>query len=71
MPDRPNGRHNRVQRRREVVEKELEESINFLYLGFREEIWQIRMREIQGDICVASIFQLVIGYTGLIGLMLR
>jgi len=37
----------------------------------KEEIWQIRMREIQGDICVASIFQLVIGYTGLIGLMLR
>eukprot|EP00090_Calanus_glacialis_P008365 TRINITY_DN16685_c0_g1_i3.p1 TRINITY_DN16685_c0_g1~~TRINITY_DN16685_c0_g1_i3.p1 ORF type:complete len:575 (-),score=125.95 TRINITY_DN16685_c0_g1_i3:271-1995(-) len=37
----------------------------------KEEIWHIRMREIQGAICVASIFQLVIGYTGLIGLMLR
>ena len=38
---------------------------------FREEIWHIRMREIQGAICVASIFQLLIGYTGLIGLMLK
>ena len=29
------------------------------------------MREVQGAICVASIFQLVVGYTGLLGLMLR
>ena len=32
---------------------------------------QERMREVQGAICVASIFQLVIGYTGLLGLLLR
>ncbi len=31
----------------------------------KTEEWQIRMRAIQGAICVASIFQLVIGYTGL------
>jgi len=37
----------------------------------KEEIWHIRMREIQGAICIASIFQLLIGYTGLIGLMLK
>ena len=29
------------------------------------------MREVQGAICVASIFQLVIGYTGLLGLLLK
>ena len=29
------------------------------------------MREIQGAICVASLFQVVLGVTGIIGLMLR
>ena len=28
------------------------------------EEWQTRMRAIQGAICVASVFQLLIGYTG-------
>lgn len=37
----------------------------------REEYWQIRMREVQGAICVASIVQVVIGYTGLLGLLLK
>jgi len=37
----------------------------------KEELWQERMREVQGAICVASIFQLVIGYTGLLGLLLK
>ena len=37
----------------------------------REELWQERMREVQGAICVASIVQLVIGYTGLLGGLLR
>ena len=32
---------------------------------------QERMREVQGAICVASIVQLVIGYTGLLGGLLR
>ena len=36
-----------------------------------EELWQVRMREIQGAICIASIFQLVLGYAGLIGLFLK
>ena len=35
------------------------------------EIWQIRMREVQGAICVASLFQVVVGFTGIIGVMLR
>ena len=35
------------------------------------EVWQSRMREIQGAICVASLFQVFLGVTGIIGLMLR
>ena len=35
------------------------------------EIWQKRMREVQGAICVASLFQVVVGFTGIIGVMLR
>ncbi|KAG0725101.1 Solute carrier family 23 member 1 [Chionoecetes opilio] len=35
-----------------------------------EEEWQVRMREIQGAIAVASIVQVVIGFTGLMGLLL-
>ncbi|XP_074658861.1 solute carrier family 23 member 1-like [Tubulanus polymorphus] len=36
-----------------------------------EEIWQPAMREIQGSIAVAALFQVVIGFTGIIGIMLR
>ena len=35
------------------------------------EEWQSRMREIQGTIMVASIFQVFIGATGILGLMLN
>eukprot|EP00095_Tigriopus_kingsejongensis_P001031 maker-scaffold587_size153100-snap-gene-0.29 protein:Tk01031 transcript:maker-scaffold587_size153100-snap-gene-0.29-mRNA-1 annotation:"hypothetical protein DAPPUDRAFT_302649" len=35
------------------------------------EEWQRRMREVQGAIIVASIFQLLLGYTGIIGFMLH
>ncbi|XP_006815228.1 solute carrier family 23 member 1-like [Saccoglossus kowalevskii] len=35
------------------------------------EIWKIRMREIQGAIMVASIFQVVFGFSGLIGILMR
>ena len=30
----------------------------------KTEEWQIRMREIQGAICVSAIFQVVMGFTG-------
>ncbi|XP_022237904.1 solute carrier family 23 member 2-like isoform X2 [Limulus polyphemus] len=36
-----------------------------------QEIWQLRMREIQGAIIVASIFETVIGLTGVIGIILQ
>ena len=38
---------------------------------YKTEQWQIRMRAIQGSICVASILQVVMGYCGIIGIMLK
>ncbi|XP_077327308.1 solute carrier family 23 member 2-like isoform X1 [Lithobates pipiens] len=35
------------------------------------ESWQSRMREIQGAIILASVLQLLLGFTGLIGLLLK
>lgn len=35
------------------------------------EIWQQRLREIQGAIMVASLFQVFLGFTGLVGIILR
>ncbi|KAG7177561.1 solute carrier family 23 member 2-like [Homarus americanus] len=37
----------------------------------KEEVWQVRLREVQGSIAVASLFQIILGFTGLIGLLLR
>ncbi|XP_060067638.1 solute carrier family 23 member 1-like [Ylistrum balloti] len=36
-----------------------------------QEIWHMRLREIQGAIMVASLFQVVIGLTGIMGVVLR
>lgn len=36
-----------------------------------DDIWKPRMREIQGAIIVSALFQIVIGFTGLIGVLLR
>lgn len=36
-----------------------------------EETWRKRMREIQGAIMVSALFQIVIGFTGLVGFLLR
>jgi solute carrier family 23 (nucleobase transporter), member 1 len=33
----------------------------------KEELWQVRMRELSGAIIIASLFQVVIGATGLVG----
>ncbi|XP_074487930.1 xan_ur_permease domain-containing protein isoform X1 [Sebastes fasciatus] len=35
------------------------------------EVWQSRMRELQGSIMVGSLFQVFVGFSGLIGLFLR
>lgn len=36
-----------------------------------DEVWMVRMREIQGAILVSSLLQLVLGLSGLVGLVLR
>ncbi|WAQ95016.1 S23A1-like protein [Mya arenaria] len=54
------------------------ESVNFTALGLPEvgseehrDIWMERIREIQGAIIVSSVFQVVIGFSGLMGFVLR
>ncbi|XP_046640676.1 solute carrier family 23 member 1-like [Daphnia pulicaria] len=37
----------------------------------KTELWQLRMREVQGAIVVASVFQFAIGVFGIVGLILR
>ncbi|KAF2363493.1 Xanthine/uracil/vitamin C permease [Trinorchestia longiramus] len=47
------------------------ESLNLTMLTEeqQQEEWQLRMREVQGAIMVSSLFQILIGFTGLIGLL--
>ncbi|XP_048405115.1 xan_ur_permease domain-containing protein isoform X3 [Stegostoma tigrinum] len=35
------------------------------------EVWQTRIREIQGAVMVAACFQIVVGFSGLIGILMR
>lgn len=37
----------------------------------KTELWQIRMRELSGAIAVSALFQVFIGYTGLVGNLLK
>lgn len=37
----------------------------------KTELWQIRMREISGAIAVSAMFQVIIGYSGLVGKLLK
>lgn len=37
----------------------------------RQELWQVRMRELSGAIAVSASVQVVLGYTGLVGKILR
>ncbi|XP_050531173.1 solute carrier family 23 member 2 isoform X2 [Daktulosphaira vitifoliae] len=37
----------------------------------QEELWQVRMRELSGAIAVSALFQVFIGYTGLIGKIVK
>ncbi|KAM8891867.1 solute carrier family 23 member 2 [Spinachia spinachia] len=37
----------------------------------RDEVWMARMREIQGAILVSSLLQIVLGFSGLVGLVLK
>ncbi|XP_078527666.1 solute carrier family 23 member 2-like isoform X2 [Lissotriton helveticus] len=44
--------------------------VNTTSLEFKE-VWQSRIREIQGAIIIASCFQIVMGFSGLIGFLMR
>lgn len=53
-------------------------TVNFTSFGLPEvgseghrEIWSKRIREIQGAVMLASVFQIVIGFSGILGIMLR
>ncbi|XP_071539451.1 solute carrier family 23 member 1-like isoform X2 [Panulirus ornatus] len=37
----------------------------------QQDLWQGRLRDVQGSIAVASIFQVLLGFTGMVGLMLK
>ncbi|KAJ6637191.1 Solute carrier family 23 member 2 [Pseudolycoriella hygida] len=37
----------------------------------KTEVWQVRMRELSGAIAVSALFQVFIGYTGLVGRLLK
>lgn len=37
----------------------------------KTEVWQLRMRELSGAIAVSASVQVVIGYTGLVGKLLK
>ena len=40
-------------------------------MSMNDRVLKVRMREIQGAIAVSAIFQLLLGYAGLIGFLLR
>lgn len=47
------------------------EIISIMSAEEKTELWQIRMRELSGAIAVSALFQVFIGYTGLIGKFLK
>ncbi|XP_045176439.2 solute carrier family 23 member 1-like [Mercenaria mercenaria] len=55
-----------------------ESIVNFTAIGLPDigsdghrEIWMSRIREIQGAVMVASLFQIVVGFSGLLGIILK
>ncbi|XP_025422632.1 solute carrier family 23 member 2 [Sipha flava] len=45
--------------------------INNMNAAEQEELWQVRMRELSGAIAVSALFQVFIGYSGLIGKIIK
>ncbi|XP_052101655.1 solute carrier family 23 member 2-like isoform X1 [Mytilus californianus] len=43
----------------------------FMSQDQKDELWQSRLREIQGNLMLASVIQVVLGCTGIMGLMLK
>ncbi|ROT85379.1 hypothetical protein C7M84_015655 [Penaeus vannamei] len=48
-----------------------QEEFDALTEAEKTELWQVRMRQVQGAICVSAVFQILVGFTGAIGALLR
>ncbi|KAK9516245.1 hypothetical protein VZT92_024188 [Zoarces viviparus] len=54
-----------------TLSMQLQNSTSPLQDGNSDEVWMSRMREIQGAILVSSLLQIVLGFSGLVGLVLK
>lgn len=36
-----------------------------------DEVWMVRMREVQGSIIMGSFFEMIIGFSGIMGMLLK
>ncbi|XP_024940821.1 solute carrier family 23 member 2 isoform X5 [Cephus cinctus] len=45
--------------------------MNSMTYDDRTELWQVRMRELSGAIAVSALFQVIIGYGGIVGYLLK
>uniref|UniRef100_UPI003AAA2AC8 solute carrier family 23 member 1 n=1 Tax=Centroberyx gerrardi TaxID=166262 RepID=UPI003AAA2AC8 len=54
-----------------MMSLELQNGTSSLQMENPDEVWMSRMREIQGAILVSSLLQIVLGFSGLVGLVLR
>nr|XP_033473360.1 solute carrier family 23 member 2-like [Epinephelus lanceolatus] len=54
-----------------MLSVQLQNSTSSLHVENSDEVWMSRMREIQGAILVSSLLQIVLGFSGLVGLVLK
>ncbi|XP_051238150.1 solute carrier family 23 member 2 [Dicentrarchus labrax] len=54
-----------------MLSVQLQNGTSPLQMESSDEIWMSRMREIQGAILVSSLLQIVLGFSGLVGLVLK
>ncbi|KAG7214413.1 hypothetical protein INR49_006370, partial [Caranx melampygus] len=54
-----------------VLSMQLHNGTSSLQMEDSDEVWMSRMREIQGAILVSSLLQIILGFSGLVGLVLR
>ncbi|KAM7397174.1 hypothetical protein PAMP_020167 [Pampus punctatissimus] len=54
-----------------MLSMQLQNSTNPLQMESSDEVWMSRMREIQGAILVSSLLQIVLGFSGLVGFVLK
>uniref|UniRef100_A0A3B4X274 Si:dkey-106n21.1 n=1 Tax=Seriola lalandi dorsalis TaxID=1841481 RepID=A0A3B4X274_SERLL len=54
-----------------ILSTPLQNSTSPLQMEDSDEVWMSRMREIQGAILVSSLLQIILGFSGLVGLVLK